>query len=46
MSAAILVAHAGHYVWVLYLFPIAVVIWVSVRAMIQARREQRQRERD
>jgi len=38
-------AHVGHwYMWILYLVPVLVVLGASVRALIEQRREDRERE--
>jgi hypothetical protein len=45
MSFAPLLAHVGHwYMWLLYAVPVLVVIAASVRALIDQRREDRQRQ--
>jgi hypothetical protein len=44
MSSLPLLAHVGHwYIWVLYAVPVLVVIGVSVHALIDQRRENRER---
>jgi hypothetical protein len=44
MTFAPLLAHVGHWwTWVLYLIPVIVVIAASARALIEQRREDRER---
>jgi hypothetical protein len=44
MTFAPLIAHVGHWwTWVLYLIPVIVVIAASARALIEQRREDRER---
>jgi hypothetical protein len=45
MSFVPLIAHVGHwYMWLLYAIPVLVVIGASVHALIDQRREDRERE--
>jgi hypothetical protein len=45
MSFVPLLAHVGHwYMWLLYAVPVLVVIGASVHALIDQRREDRERE--
>jgi heme exporter protein D len=38
-------AHVGHwYIWFPYVIPVVVVLAVSIRALVQQRREDRERE--
>ena len=46
MSAALLIAHAGHwYLWVPYVIPVVIVLGASFRAFRQQRREDRAHDR-
>ena len=46
MDLAIPLAHAGHYIWVLYIPPVLVVLFAIVRTTISERRAAREeRER-
>jgi hypothetical protein len=45
MSLAPLLAHVGHwYMWLLYAVPVLVVIAASVHALVDQRREDRERK--
>ncbi|MGZ8665754.1 MAG: hypothetical protein ACXWZM_01440 [Solirubrobacterales bacterium] len=48
MSLAYLLplAHTGHWVWLLYVPPVAIVIFAIVRTSIAERREKRDERRD
>ena len=48
MSAAALLplAHAGHWIWLLYVPPVAIVIFAIVRTTIAERRKERQERRE
>jgi hypothetical protein len=39
MTAALLLAHVGHYIWVLYIPPVLIVLFSIVRTVIVQRRE-------
>ena len=45
MELALPLAHAGHYIWVLYIPPVLVVLFAIVRTTISERRASRE-ERD
>lgn len=38
MSYVFLVAHAGHFLWILYVIPVVIVVIASIQAMIRERR--------
>lgn len=45
MTSVSLLAHVGHwYMWVLYAVPVLIVIAASVYALVDQRREDRERE--
>ena len=44
-APAIPVAHAGHFLWLIYVPPLGIVIWVTIRSLIEQRRQAR-RERE
>jgi hypothetical protein len=45
MTFAPALAHVGHWwVWILYLFPVLIVLGASARALIEQRREDRASE--
>jgi heme exporter protein D len=47
MVPSVPVAHAGHFVWLLFVLPIAIVVGMAVRSLILQRRETRdRRQRD
>ena len=39
MTAALLLAHVGHYIWVLYIPPVLIVLASILRTVIAGRRE-------
>jgi hypothetical protein len=41
MTAALLLAHVGHYIWVLYIPPVLIVLFSIVRTVISQRRGER-----
>jgi len=44
MSVTPLIAHLGHWwIWVLYLVPVLIVLAASARALLEQRREDRER---
>jgi hypothetical protein len=42
----ILIAHAGHYLWTLYIPPVLIVVFSIVRTVIVQRREEREGGQD
>jgi hypothetical protein len=39
MTVALLLAHVGHYIWVLYIPPVLIVLFSIVRTVVLQRRE-------
>jgi hypothetical protein len=41
MTAALLLAHVGHYIWVLYIPPVLIVLFSIIKTVISQRRGER-----